>query len=292
MGKTPLIQITDKIYVKLETYNPSGSIKDRLVYYLLKNAVNIGAVTEKSRLIEATSGNTGISLALFGAVLNLDTTLIMPCNMSDERKAMMKRYGAKILEVGPSDFSAAITLRDKMCNEDSDFWSPRQFSNPMNIHCHMVTTAPEIHRQIGTQWSAFISGAGTGGTMMGIRRYLEKTSLDVEVVLMTPLESAHEHGIQGVNDGKDFLLDKSSINCEFKVSTSAAIDRSLRMAKEHGLLVGISSGANVVAAERYVAEKNPSGSVVTLICDRGERYNSIFNKYVQIQSRRSGEVLY
>ena len=292
MGNTPLIQIADRIYVKLETYNPSGSIKDRLIYYLLKGAVNVGTVTDKTRLIEATSGNTGISLALFGAVLGLDTTLIMPCNMSEERKTMMKRYGAKILEVGPSDFVGAIALRDKLCSEDSDLWTPRQFSNPMNIHCHMVTTAPEIHKQIGVQWSAFISGSGTGGTMMGGRRYLEKTSLDVETVLMTPLESAHEHGIQGVNDGKDFLLDKPSIDCEFKVSTSDAIDRALRMSKENGLLVGISSGANIVAAERYVAEKNPSGAVVTVICDRGERYSSIFNKYVQVQSRRPGEVLY
>jgi cysteine synthase A len=145
---------------------------------------------------------------------------------------------------------------------------------------------------MGARWSAFIAGSGTGGTMMGVHRYIEKASLAVETVLMTPLESAHEHGIQGVNDGKDFLLNKSIIDYEFKVSTREAIDRSLRLSKENGLLVGISSGANIVAAEKYIAKKKPNGDVVTLICDRGERYNSIFNKYVQVQSRRSGKILY
>ena len=286
VGNTPLIQIADKIYVKLETYNPSCSIKDRLIYYLLHSATNTGDLTEESHLLEATSGNTGISLALFGAVLGLETTLIMPCNMSEERKIMMRNYGAKILEVGPSDFSRAISLRDEMCQEDERFWTPNQFSNTKNIHCHMMTTAPEIHSQVGANWSAFVSGAGTGGTMMGVRRYLEKTSLNVSTVLMTPAESAQCHGIQGVNDGEDFLLNKQLMTEEIAVSTHDAIGRAMKLSRETGILAGISSGANVLAAERFVEQENPEGVVVTLICDRGERYMSIFKEYVPIQNWR------
>jgi cysteine synthase A len=285
VGNTPMIQLTDRLYAKLETYNPSGSIKDRLIYYLLRDAIAAKEITHETRLIEATSGNTGISLSLFGAYLGLDTTIIMPSNMSEERKIMMKSYGANVLEVCPSDFSGAIKLRDEMCKKDNKLWSPKQFSNLKNICCHMETTAEEIYRSVGSQWSAFVSGAGTGGTMMGIQTYIKQQSLPVETILMTPLEDSHTHGIQGVNDGADFLLNKEIVSHEIKISTPEAIDRAKRLARETGLLVGISSGANVLAAERYIERENPSGIVVTILCDRGERYTSIFNQYVPVQNR-------
>ena len=280
VGKTPLVQISDKIYGKLETYNPSGSIKDRLIYHLLKEALISDALSEDTVLVEATSGNTGISLSMFGAAIGLPVTLIMPRNMSPERTELMKAYGAHILTVGNSDFNAAIVLRDKMCKSDLRFWSPMQFENIENIRCHAQYTAPEIHRQLaknGLMWGCFVSGSGTGGTLSGIKRYIDRLGIDVKTCLMTPFEDAQTHGIQGINDGNDFLLERSLIDEEIKVKTSDAINRAKRLACESGLLVGISSGANIIAAERYVQMFSPDNAVVTVLCDRGERYLSIFN---------------
>lgn len=280
VGSTPLVKISDNIYAKLETYNPSGSVKDRMISFLVGRALERGEITEDTVFVEATSGNTGIALSMFGSALGLSTIIIMPSNMSLERKQMMRSYGAEIIEVGPSDFKAAIDLRSEMCKSDSKFWSPMQFENQENIDCHRLVTGPEIAGQISLhgKWSAFISGAGTGGTLSGIQGYIKEAGLNTRTVLMSPLEDAMSHGIQGVNDGADFLLDKSSIDLEISVSTEEAIDRAIRLSKETGLLVGISSGANIIAAENYVASFGTEGNVVTMLCDRGERYLSIFNK--------------
>jgi len=280
VGNTPLIKISDKIYSKLETYNPSGSIKDRLIYHLIRDALVSDHLNKETVLVEATSGNTGISLAMFGAAIGLPVTLIMPRNMSPERMEMMRAYGANILTVHDSDFAAAISLRDKMCNSDDRYWSPMQFENIENIRCHTQYTAHELHKQLGSQglmWGAFVSGAGTGGTMAGIKRYIDRMGLTTQTCLMLPYESSHNHGIQGVNDGGDFLLERSLMDAEIKVKTQDAIDRAKRLASESGLLVGISSGANIVAAERYVQMYPLDGVVTTMLCDRGERYLSIFN---------------
>ena len=280
VGKTPLVQISDKVYGKLETYNPSGSIKDRLIYHLVKEALISNLLNEDTVLVEATSGNTGISLAMFGAAIGLPVTLIMPRNMSPERKELMKAYGAHILTVGNSDFHAAISLRDKMCQSDSRYWSPMQFENIENIRCHAQHTAPEIHRQLskkGLMWDCFVSGSGTGGTLSGIKRYIDRLGIDVKTCLMVPAETGQNHGIQGVGDGDDFLLERSLIDKEIKIKTKDAINRAKSLACESGLLVGISSGANILAAERYVQMFSPDNAVVTILCDRGERYLSIFN---------------
>ena len=275
------MKISDNIYAKLETYNPSGSVKDRMISFLVGRAIDRGDISESSVFVEATSGNTGIALSMFGAALGISTIIIMPSNMSLERKQMMRSYGAKIIEVGPSDFKGAIDLRMKMCESDNKFWSPMQFENQENIDCHKMITGPEIANQIALhgEWSAFISGAGTGGTLSGVQNYIRTSGLNTKTILMSPLEDATHHGIQGVNDGADFLLDKSSIDLEISVSTEEAIERAMRLSKETGLLVGISSGANIVAAENYVANFEVKGNVVTMLCDRGERYLSIFNKH-------------
>ena len=277
VGNTPLIKISKQLYAKLETYNPTGSIKDRMIAYVVKRAQERGEFGENTTFIEATSGNTGIALAAAGAALGNPVKIIMPCNMSEERKQMMRAFGAEVVEVGHSDFQGAIALRDQMMVTGVDVWSPMQFENPDNVECHRETTGPEIHTQLDPNmaWSGFVGGAGTGGTMMGMWDYKERTAfLSYRCVLVVPEEDAQNHGIQGINDGQDFLLDTSKMDDVMKVSTADAIERARRLAQENGLLVGISAGANVLAAERWIAKRRPAGVVVTILCDRGERYLS------------------
>jgi cysteine synthase A len=258
IGNTPLVKISDKIYAKLETYNPSGSIKDRMAHYIITKAIARGELKQGDTIVEATSGNTGIAMSMIGAAMGFPVIIIMPRNMSEERKCQMRIYGAKIIEVGDNAFKDAIALRDEMCANNATYFNPRQFSNPDNIECHFKTTGIEIIKEM-LELSAFIAGSGTGGTIMG-----------------QPEESNATHGIQGINDGEDFLLDKSILDETIYIKTKDAITRAKRLAKENGLLVGISAGANVLAAEQWVAENNPEHPVVTILCDRGERYFSCY----------------
>jgi len=277
VGNTPLVQISRQLYAKLETFNPTGSVKDRMIAYLVRRAQEREEFGADTTFIEATSGNTGISLAAAGAALGNPVKIIMPCNMSEERKQMMRAFGAEVIEVGPSDFDAAIALRGQMMLTGGDVWSPMQFENTENVECHCNTTGPEIHTQLDPpiNWSAFVAGAGTGGTMMGLWKYRETNKfLNYRCVLVVPDEDAQNHGIQGINDGQDFLLKPSLMDSIMRVKTVDAVERASRLARENGLLVGISSGANVLAAERWIEEHQPAGPVVTILCDRGERYLS------------------
>ena len=277
IGNTPLVQISDKIYAKLETYNPSGSIKDRMAYFILTEAIKRGQLKKGDTIVEATSGNTGIAMSMLGASLGFPVIIIMPRNMSEERKCQMRIYGAKIIEVGDNAFKDAIALRDEMCANNHTYFNPRQFSNKDNIYCHYYTTGQEIIRQ-AKNISAFIAGSGTGGTLMGVNAAFKKTMnhYHTKIIQVQPEESNATHGIQGINDGEDFLLDKSIVSETIFVKTKDAIARAKRLAKENGLLVGISAGANVLAAEQWVAENNPEHPVVTILCDRGERYFSCY----------------
>jgi len=276
VGNTPLIKITDKIYAKFEVTNPSGSVKDRLVVYLVEEAIRCALLNENSKLIEATSGNTGISLSMVGANLGLPVTIIMPSDMSEERRQMMRSFGANIIDVAPGDFDAAIELKKEMMEADESYWSPNQFSNLANIECHFLTTAHEIHKQAGPSWSAFVHGAGTGGTMMGVKKYIDSFELSVKTCLVVPAEDAH--GIQGIGDGRDFLVKRHLLDDVYEIATEDAVERAKRFALESGCLVGISSGANILAAERWVEENDPEGIVITMLCDRGERYMSLYNE--------------
>ena len=271
IGNTPLVKINDKIYAKLETYNPSGSIKDRMAYYILTQARKSGRLKPGDTIVEATSGNTGIAMSMLGASMGHPVIIIMPRNMSEERKCMMRVYGAEIIEVGDNAFKDAIALRDEMCAAREDYFNPRQFSNPDNVLCHYTTTGAEIIKQTNII-SAFIAGSGTGGTLMGVNNALKAKKIDTKIIQVQPEESNATHGIQGINDGEDFLLDKNILDGVIYVKTKDAIARAKRLAKEKGLLVGISAGANVLAAERWVEENNPEHPVVTILCDRGESY--------------------
>lgn len=279
VGETPLIKISNKIYAKLETYNPAGSVKDRMITYVVDRARMFGKINESSVLCDATSGNTGIALSMVAASMGLPCLIFMPGNMSEERKQMMKTYGAKIIEAPDDDFVGAIAMRDQYLKANENAWSPMQFSNQENVQCHRIQTAPEIHKQVIGEnhiWSAFIHGAGTGGTMEGIRRYKELHNLKTKLCLVQPAESPH--GIQGISDGKDFLFNSENADNIILIKTQDAINRAKRFAKETGILVGISSGANILASERYVENRVMSGIVVTMLCDRGERYMSIYKQ--------------
>ena len=276
-GNTPLIKISEKIYAKLETYNPTGSVKDRMISYVIRDAFLNNLINKDTVLCDATSGNTGIALSMIGAAVGLPCNIFMPRNMSEERKQMMKIFGAKIIDAPDDDFSAAIEMRDMFIFENKNAWSPMQFSNEKNVECHQKVTAPEIHSQVksvGQAWSAFIHGSGTGGTIEGVRRYTSSLQLSTKVCMVKPNTSPH--GIQGIADGKEFLAKEADMNEAIEVSTEEAIYRAKLLSKEAGLLVGISSGANLVASERWVKKNNPSGIVVTMLCDRGERYMSIY----------------
>lgn len=277
VGKTPFLKIGDRLYAKFEAYNPSGSIKDRMASYILTRAIENNDVREGATIVEASSGNTGIAFARLAAKHGYGCIIVMPRNMSEERKQMMRAYGARIIEVGDNAFKDAIKTRDELINNFGHYWSPMQFENPLNIECHAKTTAREIAYEVLTlpkRLSALVSGAGTGGTIMGCQQFLSSLWSDAKFLLVQPAESALLHGIQGINDGADFLVDKSVIDEELIVKTEEARERAARLARELGLLVGISSGANVLAAERWIEENDPKGAVVTFLCDRGERYLS------------------
>lgn len=283
VGHTPLIEISERIFAKFEGQNPSGSVKDRMATYIMDHAERNGLITPGGTIIEATSGNSGISFAFLAAERGYKCIIIMPSNMSQERKQMLRIYGAELIEVPDGKFDEAIALRDKMARERG-YFNPNQFHNPLNTEAHEKGTALEILHQHPEKIAAFVDGTGTGGTLMGISRILKKSHPHMKVVVVEPAESPVMsggepglHGIQGIGDGSKFMVDLEVVDTIMVISTQDAKDRALRLARERGLLVGISSGANILAAERLL-QKYPemSGSIITILCDRGERYLSCF----------------
>lgn len=278
-GNTPLVQITDRVYGKLETYNPSGSVKDRMILFVVNRAIGRGEITGSTILCDATSGNTGIALSMTAASLGLRCVIFMPENMSIERKNMMRIFGADIVDAPVDDFEGAIAMRDDFLSKNKKAWSPLQFNNQDNVHCHYETTAPEIMSDLSTlglSLDAFVHGSGTGGTIEGLRRYVIDNGINAEVVMVQP--SDEPHGIQGIADGKDFLAFSGDFGRIIRVSTQEALERAKLFAKQTGLLVGISAGANIFASELYESENPGEGAIVTMLCDRGERYMSLYDK--------------
>lgn len=284
IGNTPLIKITDKIYAKAELLNPTGSIKDRPASYIINDAEKNGILKKGDTIIEATSGNMGISFAWLASERGYNCKIVMPSNMSEERKQMLRLYGAELIEVDAGDFDGAIKLRNKLA-EEYGWFNCNQFDSQLNIESHQNTTAKEIITQIdsiGEFISAFVTGTGTGGTLMGAGIKIKETYPKMKIVAVEPDESPVMsggepglHGIQGIGDGSKFLVDLKKVNKIIRIKTEDAKERARQLAKENGIFVGISAGANILASEKYVEEHNPEGIVITFLCDRGERYLSL-----------------
>ncbi|MGO1581306.1 MAG: cysteine synthase A [Peptoniphilaceae bacterium] len=283
IGATPLVKlnsVTDRdIYVKLEKSNPAGSIKDRPAYYMIKKAIENGDLKKGMRIVEPTSGNTGIALAMIGKVLGYPVTLVMPETMSEERKALMKAYGAELILTEGSKGIKASFDKAKELVESGEYYMPDQFSNPANPLAHEETTAKEI-LESGLKVGGFIAGIGTGGTVSGTGRALKKVNKEVKIWGLEPEESpiitkgvSGPHKIQGI--GANFIpknLDMSIVDKIIRIESDKAMNMARRLGKEEGLLVGISSGANVLGAIEMA--KEVEGPIVTVLPDTGERYLS------------------
>ena len=280
IGNTPLVRI-DNVYAKLESLNPSGSIKDRVALEIVEAAERDGDLGEGYTIVEASSGNTGISLAMVAAAKGYKMIVVMPENMSEERKQMMKAFGAELELTSKSGSLREAIERAEEIGKRPHTFVARQFSNPNNIRAQMKT-GQEILREI--DWvDAVVAGVGTGGTLMGVSEVLKQINPKLKVIAVEPEEAAvmfggsdvriEEHKIQGIGDGFiPQLLDMSVVDEVFMVGSEEAVDMARRLGRDYGLLVGISAGANVTVALR-VAEKY--GKIVTVLPDRGERYLSM-----------------
>ena len=284
-GDTPLVEI-DGIFAKLECTNPTGSIKDRIAKYILEESEKRGLLKPGMKIVEATSGNTGIGLSFFAKKMDYDITIVMPENMTDERKEIIKSLGAKLILCSKEgSFAEAAKIRDKMATEEG-YFNPDQFSNPLNTECHYKTTGQEIIKQIGDKKvDAFVAGVGTGGTLIGVAKALKEINPNVHIVAVEPAESAVmsggspiEHGIQGIgdgfipaiaSDGKDgvnLLIDEV-----IRITTEDAKDVAQKIGEVYGYCVGVSSGANFLAAKK-LAER--FAIVVTVFADGHSKYKS------------------
>tara|TARA_B110000285_G_scaffold192564_1_gene221035 strand:+ start:898 stop:1797 length:900 start_codon:yes stop_codon:yes gene_type:complete len=291
VGNTPLIPIRlggYTVWGKCEFMNPGGSVKDRMATYILDNAEDRKLIKKGDTLIEATSGNTGIAFAMLAAERGYNMKIVMPSNMSEERKQMLKFYGAGLIQVEAGDFNGAIETRDTLA-ESFGWFNCNQFHNPLNTEVHYKTTGPEINKQFrkltstdheSTWPQAFVVGTGTGGTIMGCGEYLKEKFPGISLVAVEPAESAVMsggepglHGIQGIGDGSKFLVDLNKINSIRTVHTECAKKVAKHLALKYGLFVGISAGANVMAAFQWLRDNNQQ-TAITILCDRGERYFS------------------
>ena len=286
IGNTPFVKLSDKLYAKLESVNPGGSIKDRPVKWILDHAEKNNLIEPNATIIEATSGNTGIALAMIGAERGYHVIIVMPNDMSDERKSLLRMFGAKLIEVEAGDFDEAIRLKDELVDKHG-YFPLNQFTTELNIECHYKTTFKELLNhslKIGKYITAFIAGTGTGGTLMGIQKGFSEFDTRVKIIAVEPAESPVMsggekglHGIQGIGDGSKFLVNLDKVDEIISISTSDAEERTKKLALNNGLLVGISAGANILAAEKWIEKNNPDGIVFTVLCDRGERYCSILD---------------
>jgi cysteine synthase A len=271
------------LYAKAEFTNPSGSIKDRLALSILRDARARGVLGPDSIILECTSGNTGISLAMVGAALGQRVKILMSETASIERRHLMRHFGAEIQLFKPTrGYLTGIELSRSMAAADPRIFLPRQFENPLNARDHEEHTGPEIIRQMMKRVDAFVSGYGTGGTLTGCGRAMKRHNPSVEIVAMEPAEAAMLsgespccHSIEGVAGGYvPPLLNGAAIDRVEKVRSTDALAMTQRLAREFGLLVGTSSGANVCAALRTAQRLGPAARVATILCDRAERYYS------------------
>ncbi len=285
--KTPLVRLSRvaprglSVFGKAEFMNPAGSVKDRPALAMIVAAEKTGALRPGATIVEATSGNTGISLAMIAAVRGYRCVLVMPEDMSLERRYILRAYGAEIVLTTAADgMTGAVNRANALLQETPGAFMPSQFSNPENPESHATGTAVEILEQTGGEIAAFVAGVGTGGTITGVGRVLKRELGDkVRIVAVEPTNSAvlsgkppGMHGIQGLGAGfVPEIVDRSVIDEVFEVTDVAAERMARRLAREEGLLVGPSSGANAHAACE-IASRLGGGNVVTVLCDSGERY--------------------
>ena len=273
-----------EVCVKLEFFNPGGSVKDRIGLSMLREAVARGVLKPGMQLVEPTSGNTGVALAMVAAEMGFPLTLVMPETMSQERRRLLQAFGARlVLTPGPKGMKGAIAVAERMVRETPGAFMPSQFDNPANPWVHRNTTALEVLRDTGGQLDAFVAGVGTGGTIAGVGQMI-RTALGkrVLVVAVEPGDSpvlsggaAGPHKIQGLGAGfipKNY--DPEVVDRVITVSYEDSCAQARRLAREEGILAGISSGGILHAALQVAEELGPGKRVVSVVCDTGERYLS------------------
>ncbi|HEX2952338.1 MAG TPA: cysteine synthase A [Armatimonadota bacterium] len=282
IGRTPLVKLRrENIYAKAEFLNPGGSIKDRVALAMIEGAEREGKLTPDSIIVEPTSGNTGIGIALVGRLKGYKVRIVMPEGMSEERKKLILSLGADlVLTPDAESIAGAVNCVQQMAAEDPNVFVPQQFENPNNPRVHYETTAAELWQQLDGDIAAFVSGVGSGGTLQGISKFLKEKNPAINIIAAEPKNVSallgHEpglHQIQGIGDGFiPAVLDVSLIDEVIEVTDEDAIGTARSLGNEFGLLVGISSGANVWAA-RQLAQRI-SGNIATVLPDRAERYFS------------------
>lgn len=285
IGNTPIYKLNrltqDNVYVKLEKYNPGGSIKDRAVYFMIESLEGEGLIKEGDILVEATSGNTGIALAMIGKIKGYEVVIVMPESMSIERRNIIKSYDAKlILTEGDLGMSGAIKKLEELLLQNSNYKSLNQFNNIANIYSHYKTTGPEIFEQV-PYIDMFVCGVGTGGTLSGVGKYLKEENPAIKIIGVEPKSSAvlssgikGRHKIQGIGAG--FVpenYDSSVVDVIMTISDEEAYEGVRLMSEKEGITVGISSGANIMVALK-LSQMYPYLNIVTIAPDGIDKYMS------------------
>jgi cysteine synthase B len=284
IGNTPLVELTHvnskgpgvRIFGKLESANPGGSIKDRPAYYMIEQAEASGQLTRDKTIVEATSGNTGIALAMIGAAKGYRVRLFMPECVTTERQAILHAFGAEVVLTPAREGTdgAIRRARQALAEEPGKTYMPNQFENEANAHAHYETTGPEILRQTQGEVDVFVAGMGTTGTLMGVSRYLREKKPGISIVGVEPTPG---HSIQGLKNLSEAIVpaiyDPRQLDEKIVIGDGEAFEMTRRLVTKEGLFVGMSSGAAVAGALR-VAQQIDSGTVVVVLPDRGERYLS------------------
>lgn len=284
IGNTPLYKMKDRnIYIKLEKFNAGGSIKDRAAMGMIEDAENRGILKKDSVLVEATSGNTGIAIAMIGKIKGYKVIIVMPDSMSEERRMMIQSYGAElILTDGAKGMKGSIEMADKMAENDSRYFVVRQFSNPANREIHYETTSLELLEDI-PDMDIFVAGVGTGGSFSGISKRLKEQERKILCIAAEPSDSAvisgeepGPHKIQGIGAG--FITDifiPEDMDEVIKIDYEDAEKETVEFVRDTGILVGLSTGANIAAAKKLAEKYGKDKKIVTLSPDGGEKYLSL-----------------